>query len=130
MKKHTSKLTKYRPLIISLVVILLIATSMAILFLLNKGEKEPQAFFARDINDASYDCEQKIIDQFDEQLVSKYFDDLSSRYLPEKRQYLIYYRVSTRTLENNIPVNNELMVKCTVWERLGYVSDFHIMRDF
>ncbi|MEE8059618.1 MAG: hypothetical protein V3T17_17570 [Pseudomonadales bacterium] len=88
------------------------------------------AFFARSINDASYDCENKIDQKFDEDLVNKYYDGNSSRYDSKQRQYIIYYRVSARYIENDIPMIKDYMAKCIVWERIGYVSDFQIFDDF
>ena len=94
---------------------------------LTYGERNmKQSFFARDINDATYDCEDKIDAKFKKRLVSKYYDEISSRYEANKNQYVIYYRVSARDIEGEYPMVTDYMAKCIVWEKLGYVSDFQV----
>jgi hypothetical protein len=117
-------------LMISALVIISIVVTMVSLYLNYRGNQGPAAFFARDINDASYDCEDKINGRFKEQLVSKYYDEISSRYDAKTHQYVIYYRVSAREVENGLPSIKDFMAKCIVWEKLGYVSDFQIIRNF
>ena len=109
-----------------------IALATAVFVYLTFGASiQPQAFFARSINDASYDCEDKIKSRFGADLVSSQFDQYSSRYVADDHQYLIYYRVTTREeLDNGALTTRDSTVKCTVWERLGYVSDFQVFNDF
>ncbi|MEH6557111.1 MAG: hypothetical protein V7459_14205 [Oceanicoccus sp.] len=104
----------------------IVAASFSLLFL-TKTSGEPVTFFARSIDDASYDCEDKIVSKYGNRLISKSFDNLSSRYQREERQYLIYYQISIRESNANYPAIDDHLVKCTVWERLGYVSDFRII---
>jgi hypothetical protein len=91
----------------------------------NKGQT---AFFARSINDASYDCEAKIVSKYGSELASKSFDNISSRYETNKRQYIIYYRISVKESDEGFTVVNDYMAKCIVWERLGYVSEFRVYK--
>lgn len=121
---------KTSPLIILGIAVLLMMLFMTIVFFTLGPEGQPTAFFARSINDASYDCEDKIDSQFDDDLVSKYYDEISSRYEPKRRQYVIYYRVSAYVEEDDVRVVEDFMAKCIVWERVGYVSDFQILRNF
>lgn len=95
---------------------------------ISSASSQKTAFFARSINDASYDCEDKINSYFDDELISKYYDDISSRYEANDHQYIIYYRVSAREMENDFPVIYDYMAKCVVWEKLGYVSSFRAYR--
>ncbi len=129
MNKKISTIKKNQALTILLTtlgfVLLLAATTALLFFTFNDNKK--QAFYARDINDASYDCEDKIKKRYEEELVSISFDNLSSRYEEEKNQYLIYYRISIREEMGNITTVNDYLAKCIVWERLGYVSDFRII---
>ncbi len=105
--------------------ILLLAATTAILYL-TINQKKKTTFFARSINDASYDCEAKINSKYEGDLVNKNFDNISSRYEPDKRQYTIYYRISVKEKQEDYAVVNDYMAKCVVWERLGYVSDFRV----
>jgi hypothetical protein len=116
-----------KSLLISLIVLLVFAVAAMALLVVNSDSSIPKAFFARSINDASYDCEAKIDKRFKSELTSKSFDNLSSRYEPLKRQYLIYYRIGVREKIDDYYVNTDRMAKCIVWERLGYVSDFRIL---
>ena len=121
-----------RKLIISISLVLVIIITVVVTYLtyslsMGSGQK---AFYARSMDDASYDCEAKIIDRFDERLINKHFDQYSSRYDANKRQYLIYYRVTASDNGEDVPTLKEHMVKCVVWERLGYVSDFSVFDDF
>lgn len=117
-----------KPLVISALIIIVVIACLSVYF--NHTNNLPTAFFARSINDASYDCEDKIDSRFDEDLVSKYYDEVSSRYEANKHRYLIYYRISVRTTEHNLPTIKDYMAKCSVWESLGYVSDFQILDIF
>lgn len=115
-------------LYISIVTLLLIVMAAMVVLVIHSGKKGPEAFFARSINDASYDCEVKIGRHFKSELISKSFDGLSSRYDEQNRQYLIYYNVGIRErVEDGYYVYSDRMVKCIVWERFGYVSDFQVM---
>ncbi|ARN75941.1 hypothetical protein [Oceanicoccus sagamiensis] len=105
--------------------IILLAFTTAVLYL-TINQKKKTTFFARSINDASYDCEDKITSKYEGDLVSKSFDNISSRYEPDKRQYTIYYRISIKEKDENFSIVNDYMAKCIVWERLGYVSDFRV----
>ncbi len=116
---------KSKVLTVSALAIVIIATIVAVY--VHQKSKTQTAFFARSINDASYDCEDKIDSRFDEDLVSKYYDEISSRYEANKHQYVIYYRISVRLTENDLPVIKDYMAKCNVWEKLGYVSDFQVL---
>lgn len=110
-----------------LIIIGLVAVLSVIIFSVTAFQPKTQSsFFARSINDASYDCESKIEKKYGTKLVSKYFDNHSSRYEADRRQYLIYYRITVHELDQKIPTNNDYMAKCTVWERLGYVSEFRV----
>ena len=122
MKKKSSIL---KNIILGLVALSLLAgTGLVLYFYL--GPEKPVAFFVRDLNDASYDCEAKIVSKYDDELVSKYYDNLSSRYEDDKHQYLVYYRISVKEVEDGIPQVKDYMAKCIVWEKLGYVSDFRV----
>lgn len=115
----------------TLLVLLALGCSISILiFFSARNNDRSDAFFARSINDAAYDCEDKIKDRFEEQLLSKHYDQYSSRYDADDSQYIIYYRVSVREEEDNIPVTADYMAKCVVWERLGYVSEFRVYNNF
>jgi uncharacterized protein YpmS len=112
--------------------ILLSALIIAFIFIitliaLSQNEPGKTAFFARSINDASYDCEATITNKYDEKLIYKNYDDFSSRYEPEKHQYIIYYRISVREETDDRPTIKDYLAKCIVWERIGYVSDFSII---
>lgn len=118
-------------LLASITLLVLIVITMAIIYITYHQELEPTAFFARDINDASYDCEAKIQNRYGDKLISHYYDQYSSRYEADEHQYLIYYRVSIQESDDNDrPQIKNLMAKCTVWEKLGYVSDFQVFEKF
>lgn len=111
--------------------VLLVIITLAIIYISYRQEMAPTAFFARSINDASYDCEAKIQSRFKDRLINRYFDPYSSRYEADDHQYLIYYRVTIQDLDDDgRPQVRELMAKCTVWEKLGYVSDFQVFKNF
>ena len=116
--------TKTRTYLFSFVGIATLLIVVVLLFVSSR-QTEQVAFFARDINDASYDCEDKIASKFGRRLINKYYDDLSSRYQANDKQYLIYYRVSVKD-DEQLPTTSDYMVKCVVWEKLGYVSDFEV----
>ena len=120
---NQSKTTKV--VLVIIVFLLLLAATTTILYLTINKEKKT-TFFARSINDASYDCEATINNKYKQDLVNKSFDDISSHYDPGKRQYTIYYRISIKEKQEDYPVVNDYMAKCVVWERLGYVSDFRV----
>lgn len=114
----------------TLLVLLALGCSISILVYFSvRVIDRPDAFFARSINDAAYDCEDKIKDRFEEQLLSKHYDQYSSRYDADDHQYLIYYRVSVREEDENVPITTDYMAKCVVWERFGYVSEFRVYID-
>ena len=93
------------------------------------GPKEiKKSFFARSIGEAADSCEKEIIDHFDDRLVTKYYDQISSRYEAERKQYIVYYRVSHAELINDMPTIEYSMAKCVVWESLGYVSEFRVFK--
>jgi len=87
---------------------------------------DKQAFFSRDIASASDSCESDIKDHFGENLISARYDEISSAYKPQQKRYLIYFRVTARYEEDNVPSIEEWLAKCIVWETLGYVSDFEV----
>ncbi len=115
-----------RVLFILLPVLIIAVIVMATLAIKAKSANKV-AFFARSINDASYDCEDKITSKYDDDLISKYYDNFSSRHEVEKRQYIIYYRISVREEIEDRPTIKDYLAKCIVWERIGYVSDFSIL---
>lgn len=127
MATHNKRKTS--TLIILGIALLVLALLMTVVLLSLGSYKQPTAFFARSINDASYDCEDKINSEFDDDLVSKYYDEISSRYEAKRRQYVIYYRVSAYAEQDGVRVVEDYMAKCIVWERVGYVSDFQILRN-
>lgn len=83
-------------------------------------------FFARNINDATYNCEDSIDDRYKKKLMHKSYDNLSSRYSADKHQYSIFYRISVQENKNKRTEIKDYMVKCIVWEKLGYVSEFTV----
>lgn len=109
----------------TIVLIAVVGAMMALYFSygINKG---PDIFFARSINDAAYDCENKIANRFEDDLISKTYDQISSRYEPDRHQYIIYYNISVRSIEDDVTIINDYLSKCIVWEKLGYVSDFQV----
>lgn len=121
-----SNKTNRTNLFVGLAILIIVAASFSLLFL-TKTMGKRVAFFASSIDDASYDCEEKIVSKYGNRLISKSFDNLSSRYQPEERQYLIYYRISISESNTDYPAIDDHVVKCTVWEKLGYVSDFRII---
>ena len=110
--------------IISIVVVILV---IGLFYISSSGSNKKTSFYARDINDASYDCEDKIDKEYGDDLVSRHFDEFSSRYNADKRQYAIFYRVNINSEINGYPTITEYMAKCVVWERIGYVSEFSII---
>lgn len=115
----------------SVILTVLILITMVIIYISYHQEIAPTAFFARSINDASYDCEDKIQSRYKDRLINHYFDQYSSRYDADDHQYIIYYRVSIQDVDDNDrPQIVDLMAKCTVWEKLGYVSDFQVFEKF
>ncbi len=128
--KDNSQTGLKTPLIV-MALLSVIAVTITIVYLtFGRSSDEPTFTFARSMDDATVDCENKIIDQYDDDIISKYFDQFSSRYDADRRQYIIYYRVHVKEIKDDLPVVNEYMAKCIVWERLGYVSDFSIFKDF
>lgn len=115
-----------------LTLVILLILSLTIIFIVfyfwNVKEVKPTNFFARDINDASYDCEDKIDQQFGTNLINKTYDEFSSRYDPSRRQYIVYYQLTVSENIKETPVISDLMAKCVVWERVGYVSDFSVFK--
>ena len=114
-----------------LILLVIIAVTALLIYLTYQAPAINQPFFARSINDATYDCEEKINRRFTDKLVHKHFDNLSSRYEADKHQYAIFYRISIEEQKPNQPHSsvNDYMVKCLVWEKLGYVSEFSVF-DF
>lgn len=110
----------------AVIIFALLVVNSTIVLLYNNRQAKPEAFFARNMNDASYDCEEKIRNKYQHRLVSSYFDDLSSRYEANKRQYVVYYRINIREEHDKAAAIREYMAKCIIWERLGYVSDFSV----
>lgn len=115
----------------ALVLLVIFAITLILIYAGYRLEIKPQAYFARSINDASYDCEDKIHSHFDENLINAYYDQYSSRYEADDHQYLIYYRVTAQEFDDDDrPGIRSFMVKCVVWEKLGYVSDFQVFDKF
>jgi hypothetical protein len=113
---------------LGLSLLVIIAATALLIYLTYEPRVGSKEFFARSINDATYDCEAKINSRFADQLVHKHFDNLSSRYEADKHQYAIFYRISIEERKPNQQHTNvnDYMVKCLVWEKLGYVSEFTI----
>lgn len=107
-------------------VLIIIATSLSLLFLAKTNE-DPIGSFIRTVDNASYDCEEEIVSRYGNKLISKSFDNLSSRYQPRDRQYWIYYRISVRESATEYPKIDDYLVKCTIGEHLGEISDFRII---
>ncbi len=59
-------------------------------------------------------------------MVNKRFDEISSRYDKQQKKYLVFYRIDTKTILHGAPQLKDLMVKCVIWETLGYTSDFEV----
>ena len=94
------------------------------------GPKEvKQAFFVRSIGEAADSCEQAVTDNYSGRLISKHFDEISSRYEPNYKQYIVFYRISYTAMEDALPTVKSAIAKCIVWERLGYVSDFSVIKQ-
>lgn len=112
----------------SIVIALLVVGLLALALLLSQqSTTQPERFFARDINDAAYDCEDKIRLQFGKNLINSNFDQISSRYESSKRQYIVYYDLTVAEFVDDLPAVTEKLAKCVVWERLGYVSSYTLI---
>lgn len=123
--------TPWRTGINAILLMSIVAITLGAIYLTYYDEIEAPIFFIRSINDASYECEDKIAAHFGSELLSSQFDQYSSRYESNEEQYLIYYRVSTQKLDkNNRSTVHNHMAKCTVWETLGIVSSFQVFDDF
>ena len=107
-------------------VLIIIATSLSLLFLAKTNE-DPNQSFIRTVDNASYDCEEEIVSRYGTKLISKSFDNLSSRYQPRDRQYWIYYRISVSESATEYPKIDDYLVKCTIGEHLDEISDFRII---
>jgi hypothetical protein len=114
-----------------LIMLIVVIVTTLIIFITFNAPKGKKIFTARSINDATYDCEDEIIDRFGDKLINKQYDELSSRYNADKHLYAIFYRISINEKKSNQSYNeiNDYMVKCLVWEKLGYVSEFTVF-DF
>lgn len=124
-KPNQSTLT----MIYNLIFLMAIVISAWLLYITYDPTARLKPFFARSINDATYNCEDRINDRFKDDLISKNFDNLSSRYNADNRQYAIFYRITVREHKRDFSILKDYMVKCTVWETLGYVSEFTVF-DF
>lgn len=114
-----------RALLYSAISLLIVIAIITFLFISSRSANK-NAFFVRNLNDATYDCEEKINNQFGPNLLYKSYDNFSSRYQAKDKQYLIYYRISVKD-EQDFSIINDYIVKCIVWEKLGYVSSFEIL---
>lgn len=114
--------------LLALAIILVLCATVAITVVLFGPKEIQKSFLARSIGDAADSCEEKINDHFGERLVSKYYDEISSRHETERKHYTVYYRVSHKTMVDDLPSIEYSMVKCVVWESLGYVSDFRVFK--
>ena len=124
--ESTNHSFRYAMILIGVIVI-----TPGAIYLARLQDTQPTTFFVRSINDASYNCEDKIKDRFGSSLLSSNFDQYSSRYDADDGQYIIYYRVSTQSFDkHNRPTINNHMAKCTVWETLGFVSSFQVFNEF
>lgn len=112
--------------IIVLLLILSVCIGVTITFFGPKDIKK--SFFARSIGDAADSCEEEINDHFGSKLVSKNYDQMSSRYEAARKQYIVYYRISHAEQVDGIPTIEYSMAKCAVWESLGYVSEFRVFK--
>ena len=81
----------------------------------------------RDIGMASDACEERINDEFEATVISKSYDDISSRYELEKRQYVVYYRVTSRDATEEIDTIKTQLAKCIIEERRGYITSFEVI---
>lgn len=124
-KKTEPRFSNKMKLIVGLVVIAL--SSSAVTFLISKGVGSNKVTTARDIGMASDSCEERISDEFEDTLINQHYDDISSRYEPAKRQYIVYYRVTSSTIVDELPTVKTQLAKCVIWERLGYVSSFEVI---
>ena len=116
-------------MIYNLIFLIVIIASAWLLYLTYDPSATQKPFFARSISDATYNCEDRIIGRYEEDLISKQFDNLSSRYNANSRQYAIFYRITVREHKRDFSILKDYMVKCVVWETLGYVSEFSVF-DF
>ncbi|MGK0442151.1 MAG: hypothetical protein ACJA0N_001958 [Pseudohongiellaceae bacterium] len=114
--------------IIPISILVLLAISLAITVVLFGPKEVKKSFMARSIGDAADSCEEEIIDYFDDRLISKYYDEISSRHEPHRKQYTVYYRVSHAETVDELPTVEHSMAKCVIWESLGYVSEFRVFK--
>lgn len=120
-KKYSDKIK----LTVGVIVIVAIAITSTIL--ISNNINHPKVTKVRDIGMASDACEERIIEEFEDTLINKNYDDMSSRYEPSKKQYVIYYRVTTRDIEDDLPIIKSQLAKCVILERKGYVTIFEIL---
>lgn len=125
-KPRTS--TKGGSTIIAVVIILILSLAIAVTIVLFGPKEIKKTFTARSIGDAANSCEEKVVDYFGDRLVSKYYDEISSRHEVSRKHYTVYYRVSHKEMVDDIPTIEDSMAKCIVWESLGYVSEFRVFK--
>ena len=115
-------------LVTALIILFVLSAAVVITVIVFGPKNIEKKFFARSIGGAADSCEEKINDYFGDRLVSKYYDEISSRHDSSRKQYTIYYRISHSTSTDGRPGIENSMAKCVVWESLGYVSDFRVFK--
>lgn len=111
----------------ALLLLILITSIVATVYFYGPGDIKKR-FYARSIGEAADSCEEEIDGHFSKHLISKHYDQISSRYDASRKQYIIFYRISHRKVVDGIPSIEDSMAKCAVWESLGYVSDFSVFK--
>lgn len=109
------------------VLIFIVVTAVTSAVIVSKTAFGPTITTTRDIGMASDVCEDRIISEYKKTLINKNYDDISSRYEPNNKQYIVYYRITLRSLVDDIPTVTAHLAKCIVWEKLGYVSSFEVI---
>jgi hypothetical protein len=119
-QQGSSKAATTLTLLLIITVITVIAT-----YVKYRDEDGNIRFNVATVDAAANSCENYIDDQFGQDIIHKAYDHGSSRYEPNSRRYIIWYRISTRTPdEDGVMTVKDLLAKCEIWEFLGYVSNF------
>lgn len=108
----------------SLIILAILTVSVSVTVSLFGPKEIKKNFFSRSLGDAANSCEEEIHSHFKKRIINISYDNMSSRYVPEFKQYIVYYRVNHTETVDDLPTVTETMVKCIVWESLGYVSNF------
>lgn len=107
--------------------IFIVVTAVASTVIISKTVFGPTITTTRDIGMASDVCEERIVKDYKKTLINKSYDDISSRYEPSNNQYIVYYRITLRTVTDDTSAITTHLAKCIVWEKLGYVSSFEVI---